>query len=259
MFKSDPMGIPIIEATAVIPEATGTRGYEKRDRTIDPTAGFAKPYTVKTMTKKELVEIFAEREQKKIRIFDRMKQANVKPLNQGNTPFCWANGATDCVQIMRVLNGMEHVPLSPASVAGPIKNYKYVGGWGLEALKYGSEHGWVRQALWPANEANKKYDTDVSRADRLNFQVAPDGWVDLPEGDWLAVFTMLALGFPCTLAHMEWQHLVTAIDGGIAANGELMALCRNSGYGRDSTGHSWVKMSFGAPDEALALQVVTAA
>ena len=255
-FASDTMGIPVIDTPADV-QSNDMRGYEQRDRSVDPTGGFAKPFTLKAMERQEIKERAEAKERNKERTFDIMAQRGVKPLNQGSTPFCWANGATDCVQIARVLSGAEHVPLSPASVAGPIKNYSYEGGWGIQAVKYGSEHGWCPQSLWPANEAKKKYDTEESRAERQKYAIAPDGWLDLPEGDWMAVFTCLVLGFPCTLAHMEWQHLVTAIDVVVLKNGELAALCRNSGYGRDSTGHSIVKESFGRPDEALAVQMVT--
>lgn len=257
-FVSDTMGIPVIDTISDIQVgATEPKGYEQRDRNIDPTGGFAKPFTLPKFSRAEIKERAQDREESKSRIFDIMAQAGVKPLNQGQTPFCWCNGATDCVQIARVLSGATHVPLSPASVCGPVKNYQYVGGWGIQAVKYGSEHGWCSQASWPANVAKKQYDTPASRAERSKYQIAADGWLDLPQDDWDAVFTCLVLGFPCTLAHMEWAHLVTAIDVVILANGSLGALCRNSGYGRDATGHSIVKESFGLPDEALAIQVVT--
>jgi hypothetical protein len=257
-FASDTMGIPIIDTPPSVANTFGFRGYEQRDRTVDPEGGFAKPMTIPLLSRQEIKERAKDREQSKSRIFDIMAQAGVKPLNQGATPLCWCNGATDCVQIARVLSGAPHVPLSPASVAGPVKNWQLQGGWAIQAVKYGSEHGWVPQSMWPANDINKKYDTDASRAERAKHAIAPDGWLDLPQGSWDAVFTCLVLGFPCTLAHMRWQHLVTAIDVMILASGELAALCRNSGYGRDASGHSIVKESFDDPDEALAIQVVTA-
>lgn len=256
-FVSDTMGIPVIDTPQSVQNTADFRGYEQRDRAVDPEGGFAKTMTIPLLSRAEIKERAKDREQSKSRVFDIMAQAGVKPLNQGSTPFCWCNGATDCVQIARVLSGAQHVPLSAASVAGPVKNYSYVGGWAIQAVKYGSEHGWCPQSMWPANEANKKYDTEASRSERRKYAIAPDGWLDLPQGSWDAVFTCLVLGFPCTLAHLEWSHLVTAIDVMILASGELAALCRNSGYGRDQTGHSIVKESFGLPDEALAIQVVT--
>lgn len=257
-FVSDTMGIPVIDTPVAVPNAHEYRGYEQRDRTVDPEGGFAKPFTLPKFSRQEIKERFEEQERTKTRVFDVLQQGQIKPLHQGNTPFCWANGVTDCVQVSRFLSGAPFVPLSPASVAGPIKNYRYQGGWGIQAVKYGAEHGWCPQSMWPPNVADRKYDTDASRAERRKYQIAPDGWLDLPEGDWDAVFTCVALGYLGSLAHMEWQHLVGSwVAGGIHSSGELMVLCRNSGYGRDSTGHSWIRESFGKPDEALAIQVVT--
>lgn len=258
-FRSDTMGIPVIDTALMIPNAQGYRGYERRDRSVDPEGGFAKKYTIPTMTVAELKEVFEERERKKLRIFDRMKQAGAPPLYQYSFSNCWANGIVDAIQCAEVLSGRKHVPLSATSVSGPVKGYQDVGGWGIEALKYAASDGVAEQKFWPANSLSKSNDNAASRASRAKHKVLPNSWIDLPAEDWLAVFTCLARGFPCSLAHMEWQHLVNAIDGGIHSSGELMALCRNSGYGRDSTGHSWVRMSFGKPDEALAITTVTAA
>lgn len=255
-FVSDTMGIPVVSAPSDV-QSSDFRGYEQRDRTVDPEGGFAKPMTIPLLSRQEIKERAKDREQSKSRIFDIMAMAGVKPLNQGSTPYCWINGLTDCVQIARVIAGAPHVPLSPASVGAPIKNYRAEGGWAIQGAKYGSEHGWCPQSLWPANAIDRKYDTEASRAERAKYAIAPDGWIDLPQGSWDAVFTCLVLGLPCTLAHMEWSHLVTAIDVMILPSGELAALCRNSGFGRDATGHSIVKESFGLPDEALAIQVVS--
>jgi hypothetical protein len=153
------------------------------------------------------------------------------------------------------------VPLSAASGSAIIKKGSDVGGWGIELLKYAASDGLAEQKYWPNNSIDrKKYDTAESRASRATHKIDPQGWLDLPQGSWDAVFTCIALGFPGCLAHLEWQHLVGSwVAGGIASNGELMVLCRNSGLGRDNTGHCWIKESFGRPDEALAVQVVTAA
>lgn len=257
-FSSDLMGIPVIETAGVVPVGSDlSAGYEKRDRVVDPEAGFAKPFTLPVFSRQEIKERAQDREESKSRIFDIMQQAGVKPLNQGSTYYCWVNGVTDAVQVARVLAGAPHVPLSPASVGAPIKNYSNVGGWGIQAAKYGALHGWCPQSMWPANAIKKQYDTPESRAERAKYRIAPDGWLDLPQGAWEPVWTALLLGFACPLAHMEWQHLVLAIDVGISSSGEILTLCRNSGYGRDNTGHTWIKESFGLPDEALAIQVVT--
>lgn len=255
-FVSDLMGIPIIDTPSSV-QSSDFRGYEQRDRAVDPEGGFAKPMTIPLLSRQEIKERAKDREESKSRIFDIMAQAGVKPLNQGSTNFCWANAPCDAVQVIRVLRGMAHVPLSPASVGSLVTNGSNVGGWPLKFIKRAVQDGIATQATWSPNAIGKKYDTPESRASRTPFKIDADGWVDLPPNNWDAVFTYLALGFPVTLCHMEWSHAVLAIDVGIMSNGELAALCRNSGYGRDATGHSWVRESFGLPDDALAVQGIT--
>lgn len=258
-FASDLMGIPVISHVSDAANSNEFGGYERRDRVVDPECGFAKPFTIPVLSRQEIKERATDREQSKTRIFDLMAQAGVKPLNQGQTNFCWANAPCDAVQVARVIMGAPHVPLSPASVGALVTNFSNVGGWPLKFLKRAAVDGIAPQQDWPPNGINKKYDTAESRSSRGAFKVLADDWFDLPQGDWDAVWTCLVLGYPVTLCHMEWSHAVLAVDVGIMSNGELAALCRNSGYGRDQTGHSWVRESFGRPDDAIAVKVVTGA
>jgi hypothetical protein len=258
-FVTDTMGHAVIEAPDDIQSgANEMRGYEQRDRAVDPTGGFAKPFTLPVMSRQEIKERFEEQERTKSRIYDVLQREKVPPLFQYSFSNCWANGPVDCIQVSEVLMGRGYTPLSAPSASSPIKNGRDVGGWGIECVKFAASQGIAEQKYWPANSLDRKeYDTPESRASRATHKIGADGWLDLPEGDWMAVFTCVALGLPGSLAHMEWQHLVGSwVAGGIASNGELMVLCRNSGYGRDSTGHSWIRESFGRPDEALAINVV---
>lgn len=261
-FASDTMGIPIIsEPSDVRDVGTGMRGYEQRDRAVDPEGGFAKPMTFPRLSRQEIKERFIEQERTKSRLFDVLQQGNVPPMYQYSFSNCWANGATDSISVAEVLSGRPYVPLSATSGSALIKDGRDEGGWGIQLLKFAAIDGLSEQKYWPNNSIDrKKYDTPESRASRATHKIDPNGWLDLPKDDWDAVFTCVALGFPGSLAHMEWQHLVGSwVAGGIASNGELMVLCRNSGFGRDKTGHSWIKESFGLPDEALAVQVALAA
>lgn len=254
---SEMMGIPIIESPSDIPSQGEFRGYEQRDRSIDPHGGFARPYTGKVFDRQEIIERLKEREAKKQRTYDRMLQAGVKPFHQSNTNYCWCNSVVDAVQVARALSGATHVPLSAASVAAPIKNYRNEGGWGIQAAKYIAEHGACPQSLWPANAIDRKYDTEQSRDAREPFKINADGWLDLPTGVWEPLWTRLVLGDPCPMAHMEYSHEVLATDLGLSSKGTIRVLCRNSGFGRDQQGFSWVDEKFGYPDEALAIQVAT--
>lgn len=261
-FVSDTLGIPIIDSASAVSEGTSLeRGYEQRDRVVDPEGGFCKPFTIQKLSRQEIKERFEEQERTKTRIFDVLEQASIPPPFQYSFSNCWANGAKDAIGVAEFLMGRPWVNLSATSASALIKNGRDVGGWGIELLRFAAEHGIAEEKYWPNNSIDRrKYDTAESRASRETHKIDPNGWLDLPQGDWDAVFTCVALGLPGCIAHMRWKHLTGSwVAGGFASNGERMLLVRNSGYGRNNQGLSWIKESFDDPDEALAVQVVTAA
>ncbi len=267
MFQSDLMGIPVAESGGDIAHsASALRGYMRRDYSADPSGqtGFAAPFTIPVFSRQEIKERIEELERTKSRLFDLMQASGIPPLDQKYTSTCWANGTVDGVQVARAAAGKPYVPLSAGSVAGPATNYKNwngspagVGGWGLQAAKWIVKDGIAPQSLWPNSSLNPKNDTEEVRTERQKYRINPDGWLDLPPQQWEPVLTCILLGYSCPMAHNEWGHLTNAISLAIDAKGRINTLVRNSGYGRDKTGHTWLPESFGTPDETLAVRLVT--
>ena len=218
-------------------------------------------------SRQEIKERIEELERTKSRLFDLLAQAKIPPLDQGYTNTCHASGSVDGVQVARCAAGLPYVPLSGASVAGPVSNFRNwkpfpgrpagVGGWGLQDTRYIAEHGIAPQSLWPNADLNPKWNTPEVQRERQKYRVSPEGWLDLPRGQWEPLWTCVLLGYSCPVAHNEWSHLTNAITLGIDSRGRINTLVRNSGYGRDRTGHTWLPESFGTPDEALAVRLVT--
>lgn len=260
-FASDTMGHPVIDSAQAAAVAVGMnefKGYEQRDRVVDPEGGFAKPMTFPKLSRQEIRERFEEQERKKTRLYDLLQQEKIPAPYQYRFSNCWANGSKDAIAVAEFLMGRPFVSLSATSASALIKNGRDVGGWGIELLKFAAEHGLAEEKYWPNNSIDRrKYDTAESRASRETHKIDPNGWIDVPKGDWDAVLTCTAIKFPGCFAFMEVQHLMGSIvAGGIAKNGEFMVLTRNSGYLRDSTGHTWIKESIGDVDEALFVQTV---
>lgn len=267
-FVSDMMGIPVAESPADLPPGDLPAGYEHRDYDADPSGqtGFAAPFTMPVFSRQEIKERIEELERTKSRLFDLVTQAGIPPLDQGYTNTCWANGAVDAAQVARAAAGLTYVPLSAGSVAGPATNYRNwnsrrgprgVGGWGLQATRYIAQHGIAPQSLWKNSDLNPANDTEEVRRERQKFKISPDGWLDLPRNQWEPLWTCVLLGYSCPVAHMEWAHLTNAFTLAIDRRGRINTLVRNSGHGRDRTGHTWLPESFGLPDEALAVRLVT--
>lgn len=265
-FVSDLMGFPVIESASDVPEGSGYAGYEPRDYSADPTGltGYAAPFNLPVFSRQEIKERIEELERTKSRLFDLCQQAKMPPLNQGYTNTCWANGAVDGVQVARAAAGKPYVPLSAASVAGPATNFRNwrgspagVGGWCLQATKFLADHGIAPQSMWKNADLNPANNTEEVRQERVKYRVPADSWLDLPRQQWEPLWTCVLMGWPCPVAHMEWTHATNAITLAIDNRGRINTLVRNSGYGRDQTGHTWLPESFGQPDEALAVRFTT--
>ena len=104
---------------------------------------FAAASTMPKIPRSEWSDRIKRMESEQSRLSDLVRGVGMKSLDQNGTNFCWANGPVNCVRIIRCVNNLPFVDLSPASVACPINGFVNQGGWGTEALKYIVEHGIV--------------------------------------------------------------------------------------------------------------------
>lgn len=129
--------------------------------------------------------------------------------NQSRTNYCWANGVCGAATTVLAMQGAPHKKLiSSASIAGPITNYRNVGGWGEPAFEYLLKYGGCSMDLWPNAAISRSYDTELSRAERQHLR-GIEGF-DTDGFDQLA--TALLLGFPVAVAYNWWGHLVFAAE-----------------------------------------------
>ena len=198
----------------------------------------------------------AEMESSKTRLTDLCDQAGLTVLDQNGTYYCWINAPTHCVEVIRVVAGQPLVRLSPASCGGPIKNYRNVGGWGTEGLKYIVDHGLVPQSAWPANAISRQYDTAESRELRKQFKVTE--WWDLKPRNLQELLSCLIQRIPVAVGYNWWSHEVTAMDPVALGNGKYGVRIDNSwGLSYGTRGRSVLSGSKALPDDAVAPRVAT--
>lgn len=259
-FVSDLQGCPVID-DGFDPQMTegGHRGRIERDYEKHPL-GFmscAPAFGLPLIPRSEWDERIRDLERAQSRIPNICDAMGLKVKNQESTNYCWINAPVHCLEIMRVIQGQDHVELSPASVGAKIKNFKNVGGWGTEGLEYLVKYGAVPVSLWPANAIDRRFDTAEADAQRKRFQV--DEWDDLPTS-FDAVADRVLNGFPVAIGLNWWGHEVTAValmklDGA----GRYGMLISNSwGPNWSNNGRAVLTEAKATPDDAVSPRLVTA-
>lgn len=220
-----------------------------------PYEGLAEPFPLPTIPRSEWADRIEQAEKTKSRLIDLKKWRGFPSLNQQQTSYCWANGVVACLHYMRAAAGLQHVPLSPASVAAPIKNFRNVGGWGSEALKYIIEHGVAPQSDWPANAIDRQY-VDKAKESRLNFKVTE--WWELKPRNLDQLISCVLYGIPVAVGYNWWGHEVTAI-GAVRLGADDFGLLIDNSWGTNwgTEGTGILKDSKMLPDEAVGPRVVT--
>lgn len=238
----------------VVDGVVRNRGLIPRDFAAEPY-GAATPYsipmTTKSLTHQEMREIMEEKRKTRSTNRDKRKRAGLGPLNQQTTNFCWQNCVTMAFMVGRVLQGEDHVDLSPASIAAMITNFQNVGGWPTKGLAYLVEHGAVPTSLWPANAIDRRYNNTESKAARGTFKATK--WFDIQPGDADALATGLLLYGPGAVALNWWRHAVTFEDPFFDEKGFLCFDALNSWgpWGQFQNGEFVLRGSKSIPSEAV--------
>lgn len=185
----------------------------------------------------------------KSRLSDLIRWKNLPPKNQEQTNYCWVNAPTHCLEIIRLQQNQQVVILSPASAGAQIKGYRNVGGWGLEALQWISDHGLVPVSQWPANAISRSYATENNMA--LAKSYAVDEWIELKPRDLDQLISCLLRRIPVAVGYNWWGHEVTAIDA-VWRNGTVAIRIRNSWGNWGDFGFGILEGSKMYPDDACA-------
>ena len=193
-------------------------------------------------------------EKTKSRLSDIVLRKGIPSLDQNGTNYCWTNAVITAMLTLRAAQGDKYVPLSPASVAAPIKGYRNQGGWGGDALDYIIKHGVSASEYWPPNYwASAKYDNEDSRDSRARHKVTE--WWDLQSRNFDQMMTCLLMRIPVPIGLNFWSHEVCAMDPVVVGNGFGVRFRNSWGDSYGEKGFAILSGSKAIPDDAVAPRV----
>lgn len=182
-----------------------------RDMSAHPQSFQAAPLiALPRLSDQELKEIIKERKAKGARQRDLMEYSKVQIKNQSSTNYCWMNATIRLIEATRAQQGQPYVSLSPASCAAVIKNYRNVGGYGLEAIEFLVDTGSCPTSMWPDNAIDHRYKTAASDAAREQYKGLEYG--QLATGDLDQLNTWLVKYGPAAVGLSWWGHEVLLED-----------------------------------------------
>jgi hypothetical protein len=233
-------GLPILNdsapASLISPRGFG-KGLDLAGRPMEGPAygGLASAFPKSMLIpRSEWKDRIAERKKRKLTNRDVIDRAGLPCKNQATTNYCWINSPGYACECVRVIQNQPMVILSPASGGAPIKDYQNVGGWGLEAIRWISQHGLVPVDRWPANAIDRSYATAENAALALQYRAVEWTEVDMSEAIDQIVSSLLN-GFVGCAGLAWWRHEVTYEDVDWIDNAAAI-VARNSwgpGYGKD--------------------------
>lgn len=114
------------------------------------------------------------------------------PTNdQARSSTCWAQSAVKLVEVERrvqIPDLAAYVKLSPGFVAGPVNNYRDIGGWPGDAIKFIAENGVCPASLHHPNDATHRASAAAYEAAKA-FKVLE--WIELSRRNFAQQMTLL--------------------------------------------------------------------
>jgi len=240
-------------------DSNHNKGYNPRDYGAAPLGTFSeeipREFYIPSSEWRDRIEFL---DKHKAQCVDYKNLGGFKSLNQGSTNYCWINAPIQACHYVRIMQGLEHIPLSPASVGAKIKKFKNVGGWGSQGLEYLHKYGAVPQSMWPANAIDRRYDTEENNEIRSKYRV-PE-FYELPARSFHALVSCLLLGWPVPIGLNWWRHEVLAckvlIRGEDPESDTVIEIDNSWGTSWGDNGHGILTRDKATPDDAVAIRVM---
>lgn len=207
------------------------RGLDLTDRPLTDFAysGFASPFDQSLIINpSEWQARIQEREEQQASLSNFIRYRKLDHKDQGSTNYCWINAPVHTLEIRRMQQNQRMVTLSPASAGAIIKNFRNVGGWGLEAIKFLNKYGCVPVEYWPANGIDSRFKTQANELRALDYRVRE--WIECQPRNVAQMVSLSLRNLPGAGGYNWWGHEITIIEP-VWLDGEVAMRIRNSWKG----------------------------
>jgi hypothetical protein len=239
----------------IFPEGFG-RGLELERRGPDGYGDAVMPFPKELLIPaSEVMDWIKEIEERGLRQSELALKKKLPHKDQGQTNYCWINGPAHAIEFKRLQQNQEMVILSPASAGAPIKGFRNIGGWGLDALRYVQQYGLCPVENWPANAIDRRYFTEENKKIALNYRQTEWYSFNTEQECWSYHLRLLGISSP---GYNWWRHQTSRYEP-IWLDGQLAWRDRNSWANYGYNGFFILQGSKRIFDDCVAPAVVTAA
>jgi len=161
---------------------------------------------------------------------DLIKQDGIKCKDQDGLNYCWGYGSTETVEVLRSVEHLPYVELSPESVAGPIVNWRNVGGFAEDACSQLNNFGACATSFMDAPNSLRHTSWKEGWEANALLHKIEHSYVDIGSFDELVTACLNRI--PCAVGLDWWGHLVMIVDAVILPDGTIGVMGRNS-WGAD--------------------------
>lgn len=199
--------------------------------------------------------IIKDRAARKSNLSDMWKRAGVKVLDQKQTNYCWAHGPVSAIYATRAFNNQPFQELSATAVAATVKQYRNIGGLGIEAIDFISANGVPTVDLWPPNAIDRRYQTPEMKAEAATRKITE--WWDLTPRSLDEIVTCLFNNCAVAVGYNWWSHEVCAMDVvEVEANSYGLLIVNSWGISFGEQGFGILRGDHAPADDAQAVRVV---
>lgn len=151
-----------------------------------------------------------EIEEQEAQISDQIRYHKLQTYSQGSTNYCWIFAVVNSMRVAMMQQNQKPIDLSPSWAGSIIKGGRNSGGWGLEAIKFLSQHGTVPTSVCGLLDRSRRHDTQHNRNIAKQYRVID--WRESKPRDFDMTYSMLLRRKSSPIGLMWWEHEVLACD-----------------------------------------------